>query len=383
MPFYPTPEPRRRLRHHRLLRRRPAARRLRRLRRGHPHRERPRHARHRRPGRQPHLRPAPVVPLRARRPRLAVPRLLRVARRAAEDPAGQSSRQGEPATGSGREGRPVLPAPLLPLQPDLNITDPAVRDEIAKIMGFWLRSACPVSGWTPCRSCCEDGRAPSDADPDDRMPSCGPCGRCRPPPRGRDAARRGQPRPRDRTSSSAGQRRRAAPRSSTSSSCSACSCRWPAASRAAGGPDPPPAESAARQRWATFVRNHDELTLDKLSDAEREEVFAAFGPEEDMRIYGARACAAARRRCSAATGRGCAWPGRCVLAARAPRCCSTATRSGWGGPRAGGPHGRAGRRWTGSASRAAPLAGLADAASSRASCTAAARRRSSARAPAR
>ncbi|MBA3294942.1 MAG: trehalose synthase, partial [Geodermatophilaceae bacterium] len=39
-------------------------------------------------------------------------------------------------------------------------------------------------------------------------------------------------------------------------------------------------------QWATFVRNHDELTLDKLSDAERQEVFAAFGPQETMQIYG-------------------------------------------------------------------------------------------------
>ena len=38
-------------------------------------------------------------------------------------------------------------------------------------------------------------------------------------------------------------------------------------------------------QWARFVRNHDELTLDKLSDKEREEVFAAFAPEEDMRIF--------------------------------------------------------------------------------------------------
>jgi trehalose synthase len=38
--------------------------------------------------------------------------------------------------------------------------------------------------------------------------------------------------------------------------------------------------------WATFVRNHDELTLDKLSDEERQEVFAAFGPEKDMQLYG-------------------------------------------------------------------------------------------------
>ena len=38
--------------------------------------------------------------------------------------------------------------------------------------------------------------------------------------------------------------------------------------------------------WATFVRNHDELTLDKLTVPERQEVFAAFGPEEDMQLYG-------------------------------------------------------------------------------------------------
>jgi glycosidase len=39
-------------------------------------------------------------------------------------------------------------------------------------------------------------------------------------------------------------------------------------------------------QWATFVRNHDELTLDKLTDEERAEVFAAFGPEERMQLYG-------------------------------------------------------------------------------------------------
>ena len=39
-------------------------------------------------------------------------------------------------------------------------------------------------------------------------------------------------------------------------------------------------------QWATFLRNHDELTLDQLTDTEREEVFAAFGPEEDMQLYG-------------------------------------------------------------------------------------------------
>ena len=39
-------------------------------------------------------------------------------------------------------------------------------------------------------------------------------------------------------------------------------------------------------QWATFLRNHDELTLDKLSDDERQEVFDAFGPEPEMQLYG-------------------------------------------------------------------------------------------------
>jgi trehalose synthase len=39
-------------------------------------------------------------------------------------------------------------------------------------------------------------------------------------------------------------------------------------------------------QWATFARNHDELTLDKLSEREREEVFAAFGPDPGMQLFG-------------------------------------------------------------------------------------------------
>ena len=39
-------------------------------------------------------------------------------------------------------------------------------------------------------------------------------------------------------------------------------------------------------QWAVFVRNHDELTLDQLSERERQDVFAAFGPEEDMQLFG-------------------------------------------------------------------------------------------------
>ncbi|MFF0110496.1 alpha-amylase family protein [Streptomyces hirsutus] len=57
--------------------------------------------------------------------------------------------------------------------------------------------------------------------------------------------------------------------------------------------DADPLAAALRERpsaprdahWATFVRNHDELTLDKLSDDERAEVFTSFGPDKDMQLY--------------------------------------------------------------------------------------------------
>ncbi|MDP8958189.1 MAG: alpha-amylase family protein [Actinomycetota bacterium] len=39
-------------------------------------------------------------------------------------------------------------------------------------------------------------------------------------------------------------------------------------------------------QWANFLRNHDELTLDKLTEAERQEVFTALGPDEDMQLFG-------------------------------------------------------------------------------------------------
>ena len=51
------------------------------------------------------------------------------------------------------------------------------------------------------------------------------------------------------------------------------------------------------------MKNHDELSLDKLSEGEREEVFAALAPDEDRRIYG-RASAAGSRPCWTATADG-------------------------------------------------------------------------------
>jgi maltose alpha-D-glucosyltransferase/alpha-amylase len=38
-------------------------------------------------------------------------------------------------------------------------------------------------------------------------------------------------------------------------------------------------------QWAHFLRNHDELDLGRLTDAQREKVFEALGPDKDMQLY--------------------------------------------------------------------------------------------------
>jgi maltose alpha-D-glucosyltransferase / alpha-amylase len=38
-------------------------------------------------------------------------------------------------------------------------------------------------------------------------------------------------------------------------------------------------------QWATFLRNHDEIDLSRLTAEQRDEVFATFGPDPSMRLY--------------------------------------------------------------------------------------------------
>src|SRR4051812_37520353 len=41
----------------------------------------------------------------------------------------------------------------------------------------------------------------------------------------------------------------------------------------------------ATGQWGMFLRNHDELDLGRLSEAQRQTVFAEFGPDPDMQLY--------------------------------------------------------------------------------------------------
>jgi maltose alpha-D-glucosyltransferase/alpha-amylase len=44
-------------------------------------------------------------------------------------------------------------------------------------------------------------------------------------------------------------------------------------------------ERPAAAQWASFLRNHDELDLGRLTDAQRTRVFREFGPEANMQLY--------------------------------------------------------------------------------------------------
>ncbi|WP_411082926.1 alpha-amylase family protein [Streptomyces sp. cmx-18-6] len=176
-------------------------------------------------------------------------------------------------------------------QPDLNVANPAVRDEIARIMGFWTQlglsgfrvDAVPFLLETDGQ---EDAR--QLPDPHEYLADLRAfLGR-----RNGEAVLLGEVNlPYPDTAAYFGE-----PESGRGDELTMCfdfigmQRMYLSMARGEAGP----LADALRERplaprdahWATFVRNHDELTLDKLDDDERAEVFAAFGPEKDMQLYG-------------------------------------------------------------------------------------------------
>ena len=173
-----------------------------------------------------------------------------------------------------------------PFQPDLDVTNPAVRDEITKIVGFWL--ALGVSGFrmdaVPFQ-CEEVGASTVDTGSGKRwLHSL----------REYATRRRGEAMLMGEVNVGLDQIE-----SYFADHGEALHLQlgflinqrlWLSLARSEAAPledvirrlPVPPPDSG----WATFLRNHDELTLDKLSDTERDAVLAAFAPDEDMRIYG-------------------------------------------------------------------------------------------------
>ncbi len=69
-----------------------------------------------------------------------------------------------------------------------------------------------------------------------------------------------------------------------------CAAQWLAHARGDAGPIADALRSRRphpeQAQFANFCRHHDELNLGLLSDGERDEVFAAFAPEPEHRVYG-------------------------------------------------------------------------------------------------
>jgi glycosidase len=202
-----------------------------------------------------------------------------------DDPSGERGTTKDNWTWDEQAGQFYLHR-FAPFQPDLNITNPAVRDEIFRIVGFWLELG--VSGFRidAVPFMCEEVGA-RDVD-------TGQGRRWLHALREYAGRRRGDAMLMGEVNVDSDQIE-----SYFQDHGDALHLQlgflinqrlWLSLARGEAAPledlirhlPVPPRDSG----WATFLRNHDELTLDKLSEAERNDVFAAFGPEEDMRIYG-------------------------------------------------------------------------------------------------
>ncbi|MFI6095788.1 alpha-amylase family protein [Lentzea sp. NPDC051213] len=173
-------------------------------------------------------------------------------------------------------------------QPDLNVANPEVRDEIARIMGFWMELGLSGFRVDAVPFLLEpSGRldALSLPDPHDYLTDL----RAFLNRRNGEGVLLGEVNlPYKDTMAFYGQ--------GVGDELTMCfdfvgmQAMYLALARKSSGP----LQTALQERphpprdghWATFVRNHDELTLDKLPADERQEVFDAFGPDPSMQLYG-------------------------------------------------------------------------------------------------
>jgi trehalose synthase len=202
-----------------------------------------------------------------------------------EDPGGMEGTSEDNWTYDERAGAYYMHR-FAPFQPDLNIANPAVRQEIAKTVGFWLQAG--VSGFRmdAVPFLCED------VTPDGIETEGGR--RWLAALRDYAQRRRGETMLMGEVNVAledlAGYFQDHGEALHLQLGFLINQRLWLAFARGEAAPledlirrlPVPPHDSG----WATFLRNHDELTLDKLSEAEREDVLAAFAPDEDMRIYG-------------------------------------------------------------------------------------------------
>ena len=169
-------------------------------------------------------------------------------------------------------------------QPDLNFRHEPVRRALLQAVDFWLRlgvdglrlDAVPYlyeAGGHRLREPPRDPRLPPGA-PRPTSTSASPAG-CSSPRRtsGR------------RTRAPTSARATSATWRSTSRSCRGCSwrCGWRTASRSSTSCSRRRRSPTTRQ-WALFLRNHDELTLEMVTDEERDYMYRAYAADPAMRV---------------------------------------------------------------------------------------------------
>ncbi|MGH2382062.1 MAG: alpha-amylase family glycosyl hydrolase, partial [Candidatus Limnocylindria bacterium] len=172
-----------------------------------------------------------------------------------------------------------------PHQPDLNINNPVVRNEIHKVIGFWLELG--LSGFridaVPFLIEQEDPDNPAVKDPHDYLRNIAEFASRR---RGDMMLLAEANEPIDKIAGFFGDRGDEMHMLFSFITNQALYLAFvrgdatPVADALRALPPIPP-----EAQWANFIKNHDEASLDKLSDAERDEVFAAFAPKKSMRLF--------------------------------------------------------------------------------------------------
>jgi trehalose synthase len=174
-----------------------------------------------------------------------------------------------------------------PHQPDLNFANPAVREEIARIIGFWLQLG--VSGFrvdaVPFLLELEGIEGAPSVDPHRWLKEL----RAFMSRREGEAILLGEVNlpPKDQRTffgDEDGDELHMVFNFSVMQAIYLAMARQDATPVEQALADLPPVPFDSQ--WGTFLRNHDELTLDQLSDDERQEVFDAFGPDPEMQLYG-------------------------------------------------------------------------------------------------
>jgi maltose alpha-D-glucosyltransferase/alpha-amylase len=170
-----------------------------------------------------------------------------------------------------------------PHQPDLNVSNPKVRDEIERIMGFWL--ALGVSGFridaAPFVVEMKGVDAEGVRDPLEFLADF----------RSFLSWRRGDAimlaeanlPPHEMLDYFADDKLQMGFNFILNQHLFLALAREQAAPLIEGLLTPPPMPE--NSQWATFLRNHDELDLGRLSESQRADTFAAFAPDPSMQLY--------------------------------------------------------------------------------------------------